>query len=331
MNIIVNASGAKFGGARTIVESYCQWIENNDHEKHYIFIVGFDLKSSSRNISIINLKTSNLSSLLFSTFGVSIFCILYKSRTIISFMNLNTLLPLIKRVTYFHQAKFFSEKSIKFKIYGLLLKMQKNSVFVCQNSSIKQQLINYLNNSEKSEFIDLWPGVYIPEKVIKPEWYDTTISNPNKIIALCPYNDIRMTHKNFQLIYKSYEFLKKNNIQVIVTSEPYTYKSNDVFNFVGSCSYSELHYLYSHADIVLFPSLIETVGLPIFEAQYYKTPVITVEADYISILKNKFPNLNIITTSDLFLNIDVLDLSKKDTNIEAVCFSGEWGKLNKLL
>ncbi|GAB3234245.1 glycosyltransferase [Psychrobacter pacificensis] len=330
MRVIVNASGAKHGGARTIVESYCSWIEKNDTEKEYIFIVGFDLITSSKNITVINLRTGGFSSLLFATFGVAAFSVFYQTNIIVSFMNLNTIFPFFNKITYFHQAKFFSERSLKFKIYSTLLRMQKNSTFVCQNASIKEKLEDFLGCSDRTQVLDLWPGIYRPSKTIKPSWYDKIVCD-SKLIALCPYNDIRMPHKNFQTLFKSYDFLKDNNIQVIVTSKNYDYESNDVFSFVDSCSYSELHFLYEQADIVLFPSLSETVGLPIFEAQYYGVPVIVSDIDYIKVLNEKFPDLNIIKIKQKDFYFDVSKIEKNNVSIEDSCFIGEWHQLNDLL
>lgn len=69
--IIVNASGAKHGGAKTIVESYCRWLEKNNTDYEYIFIVGFNLITTNKNIKVINFSTTGLSSLIFSSIGVA--------------------------------------------------------------------------------------------------------------------------------------------------------------------------------------------------------------------------------------------------------------------
>lgn len=327
--ILVNASGAKLGGARTIVESYIKWIEKNDFLNQYVFIVGCDISTTAKNIHIVYLKTDGVGSVFFATLGILYYCIIFRTNIVFSFMNLNIVFPFFKKITYFHQAKFFSEKSLRFLIYKFFLFFQSKSVFICQNSKIKEQLKVFYKNNIKTKVVNLWPGVLIPNEVIKPNWFNDFSNKSGGKIALCPYADIRMKHKAFDLIYDSYDFLKKNNIKVIVTSDNFTYQNNDVFYFVGVCSYSELHFLYKNVDVVLFPSLFETVGLPIFEAQYYGLPVVLSRVDYVENLSNKFKYLNFVYLDPNTFNFDINLLEKKYIPLDHVCFSGNWDQIQQ--
>lgn len=324
--ILVNASGAKLGGARTIVETFIRWIELNDSVNKYIIIVGFDFKSSSNNIEIIKLKTDGIFSVFFAVFGIFYYALKYKTNIIFSFMNLNICLPFFKRITYFHQAKFFSEKSLRFLIYKFFLFFQKKSTFICQNEIIKNNLENFFHYSQKTNVVNLWPGVYIPSEKQEPRWFNE-FYNSSKRFALCPYTDVRMSHKGFDDIYKSYDFFKENNIRVLVTSEKYNYLDNDVFFFCGNCSYSELHFLYSRADLILFNSLFETVGLPIFEAQYYGLPVILSNVDYVKNLSKKFENLNFIILESKEITFNLEQMKKIKIPLNHICFTGEWDQI----
>lgn len=319
----MNASGAKHGGARIIVESYCRWLEENDYDNDYIFIVGFKLITTSERIKVINYSTDGLPSVLFSTIGIVGLCALYRTNTVISFMNLNLILPFFNKTTYFHQSLFFTKKSLKFKIYGLLLKLQKNSTFICQNIDVKEGLSKYLGYHRGLKIFDAWPGIYIPNSTQKPKWFDDVI-DANKIIALCPYSDIRMPYKNFEKLYEAYDFFKENNIQVIVTSKSYEYDSNDVFSFVSNCKSSEMHYLYQKVDCVLFISDYETVGLPIIESQYYGVPVVVRNVPFIKNIENRFPLLNLIVCNDFNFNFDISTLTNIQPKKDDICFIGEW-------
>lgn len=328
MNILVNASGAKIGGARTIVESYAKWIENNDFSNQYIFIVGFNLKTVANNIRVINLKTEGFASVFFAVFAIIYYCIIFRTNIVFSFMNLNIIFPFFKKITYFHQAKFFSEKSLRFFIYRFFLFFQKKSIFICQNYQIKEELELFYKKNKTTQVFDLWPGIFIPKNLSKPNWFESTVKSANKI-ALCPYADIRMTHKAFNRVYNSYDFFKKNNIKVIVTSASFDYQDNDVFYFSGNCNYSELHFLYKNVDIVLFPSLFETVGLPIFEAQYYGLPVVLSDVPYVKTLSKKFMDLNFLIMSDEKINFDINALTRKNIPAAHICFKGEWDQIQK--
>lgn len=324
--ILVNASGAKLGGARTIVETFIRWVELNDSHNKYIFIIGFDLKSNSNNIEIVKLKTDGMFSVFFAVFGIFYYSLVYRTNIIFSFMNLNICLPFFKKITYFHQAKFFSEKSFRFFIYKFFLFFQKKSIFICQNNIIKNNLEEFFNYNKKTKVIDLWPGVYIPSERTEPKWFnDFNISG--KILALCPYTDVRMSHKRFEDIYTSYDFFKKNNIKILVTSEKYNYSDDDVFFFCGNCNYSELHFLYNKADLIIFNSLFETVGLPIFEAQYYGLPVVLNNVDYVKNLCNKFENLNFIILESKEVRFSLEQVKNRKIPSNHICFTGEWDQI----
>lgn len=324
--IIVNASGAKVGGARTIVETFIQWVELNDFNNKYIFIVGFDIKSESENIEIIKLKTNGWFSVFFAVFGILYYSIIYRTNIIFSFMNLNVCLPFFNRITYFHQAKFFEEKNFRFMIYKFFLLIEAKSVFICQNKIIKSNLEKFFDFSVKTKVVDLWPGVKIPRERVEPEWFNDFYDSKN-IIALCPYTDVRMSHKGFEEVYKAYDFFKNNNIKVLVTSDKHSYSNNDVFYFCGNCSYSELHFLYSQSNLIIFNSLFETVGLPIFEAQYYGLPVVLSNVDYVRNLRNKFNDLNLIVleSKEVKFNLEKIKNIKIPSNHS--CFTGEWDQI----
>lgn len=328
--IIVNASGAKVGGAKTIVQTFVRWIELNDSINQYIIIVGFDLETKAKNINIIKFSTSGFFSLLFSVFGVIYFALVNRTNIILSFMNLNVVFPFFKRITYFHQAKFFEEKNLRFLIYRFFMFFQKNSTFICQNDTIKKKLEILFHNNKKTNVINLWPGVYIPINKILPNWFEK-LDISEKVIGLCPYSDVRMSHKGFEDIYKSYEFFKNNNIIILVTSDKYHYIENDVFLFCGNCTSEQLHYLYERVDFVIFNSNFETVGLPIFEAQYYSTPVVLKNADYVKDIVKKFENMNFILLDSENIEFKLTSLKRKKIPSNHTCFSGEWNKIQEFL
>ena len=331
MNIIINASGAKAGGAKTIVETFFRWLEDNDQHNSYIFIVGFPLSTKSNNIEVVYLPTNSLSSLLFSTIGVSYYCLKYRTNIVLSFMNMNTILPFMKRITYFHQALLFSLDIPKFRIYKLIIKSQRKSYFITQTEVVKNNLGNLLHSKTADISITtVWPGVAVPNDINSPDWYDSN-DFINSKMALCPYTSIDFDYKNFEKIYNSYSFFKENNIKVVITADTNKYMDNDVFKFVGNCTLSEIHFLYKTADMVLFPSKHETVGLPIFESLYHGTPVILENVEYVRDIKNKFPYLAIIIDDNLTYSFSVDVLSKIEYDRDLECFKGEWEKVLRLV
>lgn len=86
--------------------------------------------------------------------------------------------------------------------------------------------------------------------------------------------------KNLSRLVEAWEPLASEIDLVIAGAEgwggkPLSQSSQGHLRFVGRVSDSELAALYSNATVFVFPSLYEGFGLPILEAFYFGTPVVT--------------------------------------------------------
>ncbi len=94
------------------------------------------------------------------------------------------------------------------------------------------------------------------------------------------YPSLPRVFKNFEVICDAFSNLPqhiKNDSELILTISPgenryskYLYKkyfNNSEIKFVGRKNYEEMYVLYREVDYVLFPSKLETWGLPITEAK----------------------------------------------------------------
>ncbi len=282
MKIVVNATAAKLGGAKTIVSSFLSWAAENDRENTYYVFSGFE-GDSYKNINFIYFPTTGFFSFLATTF-FSLIAVFLRADVLVSFSNFNSFFSFgIKRITYFHQLKVFNDASFKFALTRFLIKLQKNVDYVCQSIGVKEQLKSLVG--KKSSISVAWPGVYVP--VIKNN-VGGEAENISDGFSVCPISDVRSDHKGFSDLFACYSQLKENGYKILVTSEPHGYHDNDVFEFVGPVAQSELFKLYMKADAVFFPSKYETVGLPIFEALYFGCKVFVRKTEYIDCLSSRF-------------------------------------------
>ena len=90
--------------------------------------------------------------------------------------------------------------------------------------------------------------------------------------------------KNLLSILKSIQQLKEQQLVVIGNGKKYKNKCVDYIqkhnlqdrvHFLSGLDLSEMAAIYQNADIMLYPSLFEGFGIPILEALFSKTPVIT--------------------------------------------------------
>lgn len=99
--------------------------------------------------------------------------------------------------------------------------------------------------------------------------------------AFYPYKN----HKN--LIYAFKEISKNfgNKIQLILTLSkddlPYSMRSFNFIYYTGKLNIIDIHEIYQRVDFLIFPSLLESLGLPLIEAKLYDLPIICSRRDYV--------------------------------------------------
>ena len=87
-------------------------------------------------------------------------------------------------------------------------------------------------------------------------------------------------HKNHSFLFNPLlvEYFQSKNISIILTIDPFCAPSSlslcNCFSFVGSLSHSTVLDIYHHVDALLFPSLAESLGLPLIESVDHSLPII---------------------------------------------------------
>lgn len=110
------------------------------------------------------------------------------------------------------------------------------------------------------------------------------------------YPALPRTFKNFEILLNAFDILnskrpedaKKLKLQLTFSKSCNRYSNYLIskfshlknVSFCGILSFSEVQYYYKQCDIVIFPSLLETWGLPISEAKEYSKPLILADLPY---------------------------------------------------
>ena len=125
------------------------------------------------------------------------------------------------------------------------------------------------------------------------------ISQSNKIFF---YPANFSPHKNHKRLFKCFEKLNHKNIKLLVTLDinevPEIYKNNVQIIFLGKQSFSDIHRLYKIVDFLIFPSINESLGLPLIESSLYKIPIIASELDYVYDVCKPYITFNPFSESD---------------------------------
>ncbi|GAM73810.1 mannosyltransferase B [Vibrio ishigakensis] len=223
--IIINATGAKAGGAKQILLSCLMSIDQDEmNNNKYIVLsplVEEDIALSSTNIELIRLSTSSIWTFLFSTFFVFLYALRYKSRTIISFNNVNAFF--LKRwfdlTTYFHQLKAVesSEIDLRMKLIRKNISLLKGTTVIVQSHFVKKRFREYFGLNY--EVIVAWPGIRKINQTCDSRYIYGLIEEIKleyQYVAVWPVSMVYSPHKGFRVLWSLSKKLEKLNVAIVV-------------------------------------------------------------------------------------------------------------------
>ena len=314
--VFVNATAATEGGALTILKQFLEGIPeySNKDELYYLFCSSEELKTYEReNIKIINnIKEKNwLDRIKWDLYELKNWSKKnnIKADIIISFQNTGVrYCKNIKQIIYLHQPipfavninwKFFckNERLLWFykNIYKKLIRLtlKSNSYIVVQTEWMKNAVMEQFNWSSKKISV-IKPNI----KNIAVEKISKINFNNNEFHLFYPANSA--VYKNHELIINAIKYIKDNkpeiysNIILHFTLEGTLNNSrsallvnlikdlqvDEQIKYEGKIPYERVLSFYKSCDLMLFPSYIETFGLPLIEAASFGMPILAAEADY---------------------------------------------------
>jgi glycosyltransferase involved in cell wall biosynthesis len=291
MNIMVFDVAAESGGAFSVLLNYYNEYRK-DKDNQYIFILSSPKLEETKNIKILRfpwIKKSWLHRLYFDIFISLKLKKLYDIDQVISLQNIILFHIKIPQVVLVHNAIPFSEykysilRNYKLWIYqnliGLLIKnsIRKANLVIVQTNWMRKKCIEQLRIDGKKIIVKP-PIVNIK---VRKEYQKS-----NNVIINFFYPANGSIYKNHKLLIDCCLKLKNRNIsnyRITLTLKGDENKNiKNLFQitrdnelpiiFYGPMTQDEVFNNYSKS-ILLFPSYIETVGLPLIEARLHQTPI----------------------------------------------------------
>lgn len=236
-------------------------------------------KSLPGNVRFIQKETSGLGTLLFCCLGVLFYCLKFRATHCLSFNNVNLIIPVCKRITYFHQAKVFTERTLRFRIMAMAIRFLRGSTIILQSPLIQELFARHF--SDNYNLLVKWPGI-TPENA--PEEPISFPLQDDKVNVLWPVTDPYVPQKNLDWITEHQQWFIQNNIHLLIPSS-----SKVDLPFVtslGGMPRANLFELYKKVQGVLVVSTEETLCLPIFEAASQGAKVWVLRRPYIEAIQN---------------------------------------------
>ena len=296
MNIAVVDVAAENGGATSILEYFYE-IHRKDLDNHYFYFLSTYHMEEAANITVINIpevKKSWLSRLKFDYLQAVKYMQKYKIDEIVSLQNI--IVPRFKgrQTVYEHNALPFAEHRFSFRedrlmwvyqnIIGRMMihSIKKANHVIVQTEWMKREIQKKVpNTGDKIEIC--FPEVSIPS--------DMNYEPNTETIFFYPANE--MVFKNHEVILQACKLLQDQGIEnysVVFTllgdenekiKKLYIQTKEEHLNvkWIGRISRNKV-FEYYQKSILVFPSYLETVGLPIYEAMKLGCPVLLADLAY---------------------------------------------------
>ncbi|MBB6447580.1 glycosyltransferase [Bacillus benzoevorans] len=280
---LVNLVSVDGGGLAVLKDFYEYLKENKENKIKWLFIVSNQQLESTENIQVINLSKTKM-----NVFGRAyaemkrIPSILkqYKPNVVLSMQNTTLRYKNAVQMIYMHQSLPFQKEynfsifrrgefdcAIRQYILGYFIKksLKKAKCIFVQTEWIKSAVKQYIESNSKVVKV----GYNLPE-------FNNRVQHDRKISNKFFYPAGPAIYKNFILLDKAVNSLESqgyNNFKIFltITKEEYIRATNikgpisNKFVFLGRIPYKRVCNLYNES-IVVFPSYIESLGLPLIEA-----------------------------------------------------------------
>lgn len=291
MRILVIDFAASSGGAMTILQSFYKFIRENDTaSKHeWIFLLNDTHIKQTKNITlkiVDGKKNSWLNRLRFDFYWGRKMVNGFKPDLLISFQNTYIYGVKCPQLIYVHQSiPFQSVKKFSFRvpeerilavyqhIIGPIIKrsIRKSDYTIVQTEWMKQAILEQTKINEKKIILARPPVNLVKSK-------DFNINDFEKTSYFYPANN--SVYKNHRCVIEAVKILNNKGIdtfEVIFTiSNSGLECSLPSIKYNSYMNYQDVLRQYQRS-VLIFPSYIETVGLPLIEAKQFESLILAAD------------------------------------------------------
>ena len=307
MNILVLSMAATEGGALSIMNNLYNEIKESSNDVHWYFLVSLPQLENLDNVSVLRypwVKKNWFNRLYFDNVIAKKIVKENNIDYVFTLQNTTIFNVDIPQILYLHQPLPFVDKrykineDLKFWVYqNVIAKIIKKSLkqadkIIVQTNWLKDAVLKLLPEKKAEDIIFSQPKINV-DKIIESN-YDYT----NKFF----YPAFAFKYKNHKMIVEAAKILKAKHLDYTVDftldsdAEVFVSElSNEVkslklpINFLGIIKQEEVFERYS-SSVLVFPSEIETFGLPLLEARLSKSIVLALNTPFARQILKDYPN-----------------------------------------
>ena len=300
MRILVNDVAASQGGAKSVLESFYAYVSESDScmKNEWLFLISdryLEEKDQIKVEIIKKVKKNWINRLIYELFEVKKISKSFQADVVLSLQNIISFGVKVPQVVYIHQSipfqnikkfSFFKREEFIYAVYqyviGALIKLSaRKAKRVVVQTEWMRKAVSIKAKCEKSKV------VVVPS------------TNQNVPLKYC---EDRFDSNHF--FYPAFDSIYKNQLvieQACREIEKYGYEELKVeltterkyevkgLSGIGTLSYEQVLLKYQSATLI-FPSYIETVGLPLVEAMQIGTIILAADCPYAHETLGKYEN-----------------------------------------
>lgn len=302
--ILIDTVSGKEGGIKTLIANYLYYLKDYCEEFDFTVYVSSKLYDDLKSFEVAGIVVKKL-----SVFSDHVLLRIFWELFILPFIlikydalySITCLTPFIKNkktLLLIHQPNLFVEGFKKIgTFYKSLIKIS------CHTSEYVIVQTEYIKNQLRTQFL-------LDEKKIKilPQGVSFELKNANqapsdkvkkifelqssKIIFLLP--SLYAKHKNFEKLIQAFSLMDeptRKKVHLFITAQDDAFENslkglieeknlNSIITNLGVLSQTELAFVYKNSNCFIFPSLLESFGLPMIEAMYFSLPILVADLEY---------------------------------------------------
>ena len=292
MKIVVYNVAAEHSGALTILKQYYD-LAVKDKENKWTFVISTPTLPETDNVKVLRypwVKKSWFHRLYFDRFVAPKIAQQLQADEVLSLQNLVVRGIKVKQTLYLHQPLPFVEKryriteDLKLWVYQNIMSrmifnsVRKASCIIVQTQWMKDACVRDIK-VDPDKFKVIPPVIKIDIK--------KSYQQENDNVMLFFYPASATPYKNHTIIVEAAKQLKQkgiDNYRVVLTLQGNENRNvqkmahevqeqNLPIEFIGKITMDEVYNYYSQS-ILIFPSYIETFGLPMLEAKMHSSPIL---------------------------------------------------------
>lgn len=348
MRIVVNNIAASSSGALSILKSFYNYLVKTEaaKENEWIFLLSDRYLQETENIKVIvvdDVKKSWISRLNFDLYSGKDFISKIQPDVVFSLQNTITRGLKCPQVLYMHQSipfqnvkkfSFFKSEEREFAIYqyliGMLIKssIKKADKIVVQTKWIRDAVIE-ATHIPSQKIMDVLP----PMENFATYKKDHLLQRNSFF-----YPSAKSIYKNHQCIYHACSLLKEKGMtdyNVSLTIENDGEGINENITYLGTIPFKAVLEKYNSSTLI-FPSYIETVGLPLIEARQIGTIILAADCPFSREVLHGYENayffdpFNPQQLAQLMEKVMDGQIMKVNTNHSEERQNNSWGKVTQL-